>query len=142
MVEDANVKWKLLHQHSQQQVIVNIASPSSINIPQPGGQKSFAEVQQSSARIGGMLPGTRSPSILEKVVRSFLKDSGKDLMHQLLDVARTKGGAISVTDGVQATGKSFKKVEKTLNRMLKSGYVDVGNDPETGVVVYTFRELN
>ena len=40
-----------------------------------------------------------------------------------------------------ATGLPFKKVERALRDMLGAGYVDVQNDPETGVVRYVFHEL-
>lgn len=62
-------------------------------------------------------------------------------MLALLEHARTHGGTVSVTEGVMATGFPFKKVERVLQKMLSSGYVDVENDPETGVVRYVFHEL-
>ena len=40
-----------------------------------------------------------------------------------------------------ATGLSFSEVEDVLTDMVASGYVDVDNHPETGVVVYRFTEL-
>jgi hypothetical protein len=40
-----------------------------------------------------------------------------------------------------ATGLSFQQVETLLSQMLKSGYVELSNDPETGIVLYEFREL-
>ena len=67
--------------------------------------------------------------------------NAEDLMLALLEHARTHGGAVSVTEGVIATGLPFKKVERALRDMLGSGYVDVQNDPETGVVRYVFHEL-
>lgn len=62
-------------------------------------------------------------------------------MRQLLEAAQEHGGAISVTQGVAATGLSFEEVEELLTDMLASGYVDVDNHPDTGVVVYRFTEL-
>lgn len=60
---------------------------------------------------------------------------------QLLQAAETRGGKLSVTQGVMATGLGFTEVETLLKEMLKTGYVDVGNDPETGIVMYEFHEL-
>jgi hypothetical protein len=40
-----------------------------------------------------------------------------------------------------ATGKAFKEVEHALDDMAKSGYVDITNEPDTGIVVYRFGEL-
>lgn len=69
-------------------------------------------------------------------------DRGREaVMRELLDAAEKHGGAISVTQGVAATGLSFREVEEVLTDMLASGYVDVDNHPETGVVVYRFTEL-
>lgn len=63
------------------------------------------------------------------------------LMIQLLEAAENKGGTLTVTQGVKATGASFVEVEKVLKKMLKSGYVQIGNDPVTGAVTYHFHEL-
>ena len=65
----------------------------------------------------------------------------EEKMRQLLLAAEERGGAISVTQGVAATGMSFDEVEELLTDMLESGYVDVDNHPETGVVLYRFTEL-
>jgi TM2 domain-containing membrane protein YozV len=59
----------------------------------------------------------------------------------LLKAAEARGGRLSVTQGVIATGLGFAEVESQLQAMLKTGYVDVGNDPETGVVLYEFKEM-
>ncbi len=59
----------------------------------------------------------------------------------LLKAAEARGGKLSVTQGVIATGLGFAEVEVQLQAMLKTGYVDIGNDPETGIVVYEFREM-
>ncbi len=60
---------------------------------------------------------------------------------QLLRAAEKKGGRLSVTQGVLATGASFAQVEATLMGMVKTGYVEITNDPETGIVTYDFKEL-
>jgi hypothetical protein len=33
------------------------------------------------------------------------------------------------------------EVETLLRQMAATGYVEIGNDPDTGVVVYEFKEL-
>jgi hypothetical protein len=63
------------------------------------------------------------------------------LMVKLLKAAQTRGGKISVTQGVLDTGSSFAEVEATLQEMVKSGYVCVDNHPVNGVVMYDFVEL-
>lgn len=60
---------------------------------------------------------------------------------KLLQAAKSHGNQLSVTQGVMATGKTFKEVEDMLDEMAKSGYVGIGNDDNTGAVVYTFGEL-
>jgi DNA-binding IclR family transcriptional regulator len=62
-------------------------------------------------------------------------------MVQLLKVAQSRGGSLSVTEGVAETGMSFTEVETTLKEMVKAGYVSVDNHPETGVILYKFLEL-
>ena len=54
---------------------------------------------------------------------------------------RQKNGKLSVTQGVMATGKTFEEVEHALDEMVRSGYVDVTNDENTGIVVYNFGQL-
>ena len=65
----------------------------------------------------------------------------KPLKHQLLDAAVVLRGELSVTEGVAATGASWEAVEKALNELLKTGYVDIDNRPDSGVIVYRFTEL-
>ena len=86
------------------------------------------------------------PVTTSQVYRSAKKDienikDTKPLSIQLLQAAEKNGGKISVTKGVLATEASFEEVEETLKNMLKSGYVSIGNDPNTGAVTYHFHEL-
>jgi TM2 domain-containing membrane protein YozV len=60
---------------------------------------------------------------------------------KLLKAAQARGGKLSVTQGVLDTGVMFDQVEMALQDMVKSGYVAVANDPDTGIVVYDFVEL-
>ncbi|UCG75433.1 MAG: TM2 domain-containing protein [Gemmatimonadota bacterium] len=60
---------------------------------------------------------------------------------RLLQAAGKYGGTLTVTQAVAETGLSFKEVEETLTEMLIAGYVDVDNEPTTGVVIYRFPEL-
>ncbi len=63
------------------------------------------------------------------------------LMVKLTQAAQTRGGKLSVTQGVIAVGVEFAEVEAALRQMVKSSYVSVDNDPATGVVTYYFHEL-
>ena len=65
----------------------------------------------------------------------------KPLRIQLLEAAIVRGGQISVTEGVAATGAGFEEVEDTLRSLVASGYVDVDNAPGSGVVIYRFTEF-
>ncbi|NDJ16558.1 NINE protein [Myxacorys almedinensis] len=72
---------------------------------------------------------------------------GSNFAHQqviiaLLKAADARGGKLSVTQGVMATGIGFADIEALLSDMLKSGYVEVSNDPDTGVILYEFKELS
>ncbi len=70
-----------------------------------------------------------------------LQASRNQAIVDLLKAAEARGGKLSVTQGVIATGLSFFQVEEMLQEMLRTGYVEIGNDPETGVVVYDFKEM-
>ncbi len=63
------------------------------------------------------------------------------LMVQLLRLAKLHGGQLTVTQAVMETGQSFEKIEAELKTMVKSGYADVTNRHDSGVVVYEFLEL-
>lgn len=65
----------------------------------------------------------------------------RQIMRVLVSLAEKNAGKISVTQGVAATGLSFSEVEKVLTEMVVAGYVDVDNEPNTGVVIYRFPEL-
>lgn len=69
------------------------------------------------------------------------KPAANPLVVKLLKAADARGGSLSVTQGVMATGASFAEVETALMQLVKTGYVEITNDPETGVVMYEFREL-
>lgn len=69
------------------------------------------------------------------------RDPEEVMRQQLMQAAAEHGGAISVSQGVMATGKDFPEVEKMLDDMARKGYVGIDNHPETGVVLYTFGEL-
>jgi len=65
----------------------------------------------------------------------------KPLRLRLLEAAMVRGGEISVTEGVAATGAGFEEVEETLHKLVAGGYVDVDNAPGSGVVIYRFTEF-
>jgi hypothetical protein len=84
---------------------------------------------------GAALPATPRAKMLasanpEEVMRAVL-----------LEAAAKHGGNLTVTQGVMASGKSFKEVEAALDAMAKSGYVGIDNHPDSGAVIYTFGEL-
>lgn len=70
-----------------------------------------------------------------------LKRAEKPLRLRLLEAAMVRGGALSVTEGVAATGAGFEEVEQTLRGLVETGYVDVDNRPGSGVVIYRFTEF-
>ncbi len=60
---------------------------------------------------------------------------------KLLRLAKLHGGQITVTQAVMETGQSFETIETALKTMVKSGYADITNRPDSGVVIYEFPEL-
>ena len=70
-----------------------------------------------------------------------MRDPAEEMRLSLTRAAAARGGKLSVTQGVMATGKAFKEVEHALDDMARSGYVDIDNDSDSGIVVYRFGEL-
>ncbi|MGF1491891.1 MAG: TM2 domain-containing protein [Microcoleaceae cyanobacterium] len=68
-------------------------------------------------------------------------ERAKQLQIQLVKAAAKQGGKLSVTQAVLHTGADFAAVKQALDAMLRTGYVDIGNEPDTGTVVYDFHEL-
>lgn len=68
--------------------------------------------------------------------------SKQEIMIILAKAAQTRGGKLSITQGVVDTGITFEEVETTLNEMFKKGYVSLENNPKTGAIIYDFIELN
>jgi hypothetical protein len=85
--------------------------------------------------------GTAQLSLPAAAAPVSLTDPAEEMRRSLLRAAASRGGRLSVTQGVMATGKNFHDVESALDDMVRSGYVDVDNDPDTGIVVYRFGEL-
>ncbi len=75
------------------------------------------------------------------VAAEVYRPTGNQLILKLIETAESRGGMITVTQGVKATGASFAEVETALKDLLKSGYVRIDNDPMTGAVTYHFYEL-
>lgn len=102
---------------------------------------SFSEVENAVRNLirAGYVEISNQPT--RSIIIPELRPQGNRLTVQLLKAAEERGGHISVTQGVMVTGASFAEVETALKEMLRTGYVEVGNDPETGVVVYEFKEL-
>jgi TM2 domain-containing membrane protein YozV len=65
----------------------------------------------------------------------------EQIMVKLLRAAESRGGKLSVTQGVLDTGLGFEEVEIVLKEMVRSGYVAIENHPTTGVITYNFLEL-
>ena len=96
----------------------------------------------------GWLPDGSLPTqtVIQRVVTVDAKPippkpTPNSLVVKLLKAAEARGGNLSVTQGVMATGASFSEVETALVYLVKTGYVDITNNPETGVVTYEFKEL-
>ena len=93
-----------------------------------------APVPQTGRTVSAARPPSLPPAAAGRTGTSSLRI-------QLLKAAVEKGGVLTVTEGVIATGQTFKEVEACLNRMVDSGYVDIDNRPGSGVVTYVFTEL-
>jgi hypothetical protein len=90
-------------------------------ISQMGGAEALAAGAGPRA-----LPGKRTPR------------STEEFQVSLAQAAEQHRGRLTVAEAVAATGRSFKDVERELNRMVVEGYIEVDNDEESGVLVYRF----
>ncbi len=79
--------------------------------------------------------------IQEDLLPPVVQSQTNQLTVKLLRAAEARGGKLSVTQGVMETGASFAEVENVLLSIVRAGYADIGNHPETGVVLYEFKEL-
>lgn len=109
-------------------------------LPHPNFRPLAAGAAGAVAGAGRVAGGGASGRTEEGPNGGPSSDEG-ELMRRLLVEAEDRGGSLTVTQGVAATGLSFERVEETLGEMVASGYVDVGNHPESGVVLYRFTEL-
>lgn len=73
--------------------------------------------------------------------RGDISGPRRSSQQRLLDAAIAEGGMLTVTQAAHVTGLDFEDAEALLRGMVTKGYVDVGNEPESGVVVYYFPEL-
>ncbi len=97
----------------------------------------------------GLLPSgvPQDQAVIERVVIQedllppVVQSQTNQLTVKLLRAAEARGGKLSVTQGVMETGASFAEVENVLLSIVRAGYADIGNHPETGVVLYEFKEL-
>lgn len=64
--------------------------------------------------------------------------STEELQVSLAQAAEAHNGRLTVAEAVASTGRSFKDVERELNRMVVEGYIQVENDEQSGVLVYAF----
>lgn len=104
----------------------------------PGMVDEYEQQIRAKAGLSSLGVPMNQPAIASQVYHP----TGNQLMVALIKAAEIKGGNLTVTQGVSATGAGFAEVEATLKEMLKSGYVRIDNDPITGAVTYHFHELN
>lgn len=87
------------------------------------------------------LTGKRQQTLLETTPPFAAEVSQDQLRVKLLRLAKLHGGQLTVTQAVMETGQSFEKIETELKGMVRAGYADITNRPDSGVVVYEFPEL-
>jgi len=63
-----------------------------------------------------------------------------DVERRLLALAKSRGGVVTVSDAALHLHVSLAQAEQALGELLNSGHVDIDNDPETGAVIYVFRD--
>ena len=58
----------------------------------------------------------------------------------LVQAAESNGGKLTVAEGVAATGRGFKEVERQLNAMAVNGYIEPDSD-DNGNIYFRFPGL-
>ena len=74
------------------------------------------------------LPGRRAPRNTE------------EFQVVLVQAAESNGGKLTVAEGVAATGRGFKEVERQLNAMAVNGYIEPDSD-DNGNIYFRFPGL-
>jgi hypothetical protein len=98
-------------------------------------------VKLGFSSTGSLSPSPQPSQFPARTPTPVGKLKPEQLRLELVRAAARTNGRLSVTQAVLATGADFKVVEDALQSMLKSGYISIDNDPDTGVIVYTFPEL-
>jgi TM2 domain-containing membrane protein YozV len=101
----------------------------------------MVEEHDQKLRLKAGLSPLGVPLTQAAVASQVYQPNGNQLMVKLLEAAESRGGTLTVTQGVKATGAGFTEVEAILKEMLKSGYVKIDNDPVSGAVTYHFHEI-
>lgn len=73
--------------------------------------------------------------------RHYLPRTAEDLQVALVQAAGQRGGKLSVAEGVAATGRGFRDVEKELNKMAVEGYIEPDSD-DGGNLYFRFPGLS
>ncbi|MBW4445886.1 MAG: NINE protein [Spirirestis rafaelensis WJT71-NPBG6] len=107
MVEDKNLKYKMLY-----------GSPNQNNI---------SNTQQVVINVADHI----APKVSEN--KSI---TAKSDIQIILQLAKDNGGDISVTDCVIATGKPIPEIKKTLESLCAEGLLEIGNHQSTGAITY------
>jgi len=87
-------------------------------------------------QMAGVLPaGARAALPGKRVPRNT-----EEFQVALVQAAEASGGKLTVAEGVAATGRGFKEVERQLNQMAVSGYIEPDSD-DAGNLYYRFPGL-
>jgi TM2 domain-containing membrane protein YozV len=90
------------------------------------------------ARSGALRPGM---AVGQAVAAQPAALNQEQKMVRLLEVARERGGRLTVPQAVMSMHLGFEEVEALLLEMHRKGYAAMDNDLETGVIVYEFMGL-
>lgn len=85
----------------------------------------------------GMVLGAGYVAVAKREAQPVLT---ADVERRLLALAKSKGGVVTVSDVALHLHVSLAQAEEALGEILHSGHVDIDNDPETGAVIYVFRD--
>lgn len=87
-------------------------------------------------QMAGVLPAGGAPALPGKRIPR----NTEEFQVALVQAAEQNGGKLTVAEAVAATGRGFKEVERQLNQMAVSGYIEPDSD-DAGSLFYRFPGL-
>ena len=88
-------------------------------------------VAMGALAVGGVVFARRRPA----------EGAAPAVEHRILQLAMQCGGRLTITSVAASLSLTLAESDRALTELARGGHVEIGNDPTTGVVVYTFPDI-